>query len=133
MTTKRIRLVAPGSKLQVDPGDTIRVLVEFTYVGPDFRETLYGALYAGEWGVTDIDEVSGGTATKGWDIPATPTPTTIRDMYVDVPVPNRPGETYGIYVKLGNVQNVRGYDNVIEIRAVQEVTGLRIAGYAQVG
>lgn len=133
MTTKRIRLVTPGSKLQVDPGDTIRVPVEFTYVGPDFRETLYGALYAGQWGVTDIDEVSGGTATKGWDIPAKTTPTTVTGMYVDVPVPNRPGETYGIYVKLGNVICEKGYDNVIEIRAVQEVTGLRIVGYSRIG
>ena len=133
MVTRRIKLATPGTKVKVNPGDTIRVMVEFTYVGPDFRETLYGALYSGRWGVTDIDEVSGGTATKGWDIPAKTTPTTIPGMYVDVPVPNRPGKTYGIYVKLGNVICEQGYDDVIEIQAVEAVTGLRIVGYSQVG
>lgn len=132
MAKRILRLAAPGDTLTVDPRDTIRVMVNFTYQGPAWRETLYGALYAGSW-PGPIDEVSGGAGAKGWDIPERKEPATITDMYVDVPVPKRGGETFGIYVKLGNILNERGYNNVIEIRTTTpKVTNLRIVSYSKI-
>lgn len=124
-----VRLVTPGQTLQVSPYDTIRVQVAFTYQGPDWRETLYAALLdAGN------NELSGGAGALGWDIPEKITPTAITNLYVDVPVPNRPG-TWGIYAKLGNILSTI-YRSVIIISGAGEpyvVPGtFRITSYAKV-
>ena len=107
----KVRLVSPGSKLTVDPGDQIRVNVQFGYRGPAWRETLYSALYVRQW--WGIDEVSDGAGASSVDIPETPEKVNIA-AYVLVPVPNRPGETFGIYAKLGNIPS-NYWDNVIEV------------------
>lgn len=108
---RQVRLVSPGTRIKVTPGDTIRVDVEFTYQGPAWRETLYGALYGYTFG--RIDEVSGGAGRSAVDIPDTPLPGIV-PAYVLVPVPQRTGETFGIYAKLGNILS-RYWDDVIEI------------------
>lgn len=122
----QVRLVTPGQTLTVNPGDTIRVQVAFTYQGPAWRQTLYAALLdAGN------NELSGGAGALGWDIPEKTTPTAITNLYVDVPVPNRPG-TWGIYSKLGDVLSTI-YRSVIIILGAGEpvVTNFRIASYAK--
>lgn len=108
---RQVRLVSPGTKIQVSPGDTVHVDVDFDYQGPAWRETLYSALYGYTWG--QIDEVAGGAGASAIDIPYTPAPGIVR-AYVLVPVPNRPGETFGIYAKLGNILS-RYWDDAIEI------------------
>jgi len=126
-----VRLATPGQVIQVNPGDTIRVQVAFTYQGPAWRETLYSALYIN----TPIphNEISGGAGALGWDIPKCDTPVSITNLYVDVPVPNRPGETVGIYAKLGNILSSY-YDSVIQILGVAApiVTTFRITSYTKV-
>jgi len=108
---RQVRLVIPGTKIQVSPGQTIRLNVEFTYEGPAWRETLYGALYGYTFG--RIDEVAGGAGASSVDVPYTPVPGIV-PAYVLVPVPQRIGETFGIYAKLGNILS-RYWDDVIEI------------------
>ena len=125
----QVRLVTPGQGLTVNPGDTIRVQVAFTYQGPDWRETLYAALYTYTLGM--MDELSGGSGAMGWNIPKAIEPVTVTECYVDVPVPNRPG-TCGIYAKLGNILSIL-YDNVITIAGVltPTVTNFRITSYTK--
>lgn len=120
----------PPGVLAVDPGDKIRVNVEFWYRGPAYRETLYAALYKGTW-PGPIDEVSGGAGAKGWDIAAAADWVIVRGLYVIVPVPGRPGETFGLYAKLGGWPP-DGYDNVIEVAGIPpapEVKNLKITSY----
>ena len=126
-----VRLVTPGSKLLVNVGDTIKVEVAFTYQGPAWRETLYSALYKRTLGM--VDEVSGGAGSMGWDISKADVPSPVTGCYVLVPVPNRPGETFGIYAKLGNILSSY-YDNVIEVSGVAApiVTNFKVTGYAKV-
>ena len=106
-----VKLAVPGQVLQVSPGDHIRVGVAFDYQGPDWRETLYATLYVRQW--WGIDEVSGGNNAVAVDMPLAYTPTPV-SKYVDIPVPNRPNETFGLYAKLGNILS-QYLDNSIEI------------------
>ena len=95
------KLAVPGQILQVNVGDTIRVNVAFDYLGPGWRETLYAALYKASWW-DPHDEVSGGSNAVAIDVPLSYTTRSITS-FVDIPVPNRPGETFGLYAKLGNI------------------------------
>ena len=124
-----VKLVTPGQTLEVNPGDTIRVKVAFTYQGPAWRETLYTALLD-----ASNDELSGGAGSKGWDIPKCDNPTSITNLYVDIlSVPNRPG-TWGIYAKLGNILSTiyRSVIKIVGIPIEPIVTNFRITDYSKV-
>ena len=118
-------MVAPGTVITVDPGQTIKIAVEFTYVGTRLRETLYGVLYAAV-----EDEISGsaGTAVVDTEVDI-PEPVGMKGSVV-IPVPNRPGETFGILTKLGNIAKAKIPD-VVKITGVPAptVTKFKITGY----
>ena len=120
-------MATPGTKNTVDPGNTIRINVEFNYQGPAYRETLYGVLYAGV-----EDEISGSAGTAALDIPESFQPTVIKGSYVEIPVPDRWGETFGILVKLGNIAKDKVPD-VVVISGVPTptVTGFKIISYTK--
>ena len=120
------RLAYPPTQITKDPGDTIRIDVEFTYQGPAYRETLYGVLYAGV-----EDEISGSAGTSALDIPESIDLTKITGSFVEIPVPNRAGETFGLLTKLGNIAKDK-VPNVVVIRGVPpspQVTGFKITSY----
>jgi len=118
------KLAVPGQVLQVNVGDTIEVNVAFDYLGPNWRETLYAALYKPSiW--DPHDEVSGGSNAVAVDIPIAYT-TTPTISSVDIPVPNRPGETFGLYAKLGNILS-QYCDNSIQIvTGTIPITGVNV-------
>jgi len=118
-------MVAPGTVITVDPGKTIKIDVEFTYVGTRLRETLYGVLYAGV-----EDEISGSANTAAVDTEVDILKPTIMRGSVVIPVPNRPGETFGILTKLGNIAKAKIAD-VVKITGAPAptVTNFKITGY----
>lgn len=104
--------VVPPGKLSVSPGESIKVSIEFSYMGPAWRETLYGALYKRTLGM--IDEISGAWDSVDVSIPETPV-WGIVSAELNIPVPERPSETVGIYAKLGGAVFSKYWDDVIEI------------------
>lgn len=104
--------LVPPAKLRANPGATIKVGIEFSYRGPAWKETLYGALYKRTLGM--IDEISGAWDSVGVSIPETPE-WGIVSAELNIPVPDRPGETVGIYAKLGEIAYSKYWDGVIEI------------------
>lgn len=121
-------MVTPGTAITVAPGDQIHIDIDFTYQGPRLRETLYGVLYAAV-----EDEISGSANTAAVDTQVDiPDPKTMSGSVV-IPVPNRPGETFGILTKLGNIAKHK-IPNVVTITGVgaPTVTSFRITGYHKV-
>lgn len=124
-------MVTPGTVITVDPGEEIEIDVEFTYEGPHLRETLYGVLYGYTLGY--VDEVGGSANTAVVDTEVDIlTPTAMKGSVV-IPVPNRPGETFGILTKLGNIASDK-IDDVVKIAGAPAptVTKFRITGYSKV-
>ena len=129
---RAIHLAAYPEIVKVSPGDKLKVFIEFDYQGRKYRETLYAALWKG-YIFGHPDETA--SASRGIDIPACPEPSTISgdDVYVTITIPNRPGEIFGLYVKVGPIEckPADRYADCVEIIGVPApvITGVRVARY----
>lgn len=132
-----VRLATPPAVLEVAVGDYIEVHWSFIYQGPDYSETVYVAVYEGNWG--RVDEKL--KAWVGVPLPNAPDPVLIKStepLKTTAPVTNAMiGKTFGIYIKVGNTlpeEGVGAFDNVIKVKGVVSPTfsELKIISYEKV-
>ena len=125
MTRKLLELATPPKVLEVVVGDEIAVQWSFIYQGPAYRETVYLAVYEGDWPPPGIDEKL--AAAGGVDLPNAPAPVTISSKVPYIMAPKvysgMLGKTFGVYIKVGNNlprEGLGAFDNVVKV--VTEVT-----------
>jgi len=125
MTRKLLELATPPKVLEVVVGDEIAVHWSFIYEGPAYRETVYLAVYEGDWPPPGIDEKL--AAAGGVDLPNAPAPVTISSKVPYIMAPKvysgMLGKTFGVYIKVGNnlpKEGIGAFDNVVKV--VTEVT-----------
>jgi len=115
-----INLAAPPEVLTVAPGDTVRVVTEFDYVGPALSARMISAI----WHKTFLDphdEIVRGD--KNFSIPDSPPPGNHISVTMDLLVPSgEVGTDYGLY---SSIRDVPGpdiytdyYPNLITIMEV---------------
>ena len=115
-----ISLAAPPGVLTVDPGDTVKVVTEFDYVGPAISCRMISAI----WHPTFLDphnEIVRGN--KSFSIPSSPPPGNHISVTMDLLVPSgEAGTDYGLY---SSIRDVPGpdiytgyYANIITITEV---------------
>ena len=136
---------SPSPKVELNPGDTLRINLTLQYRGPAQTRTFYAALVANRtsgW----FEEWSGGyNATKDIDLPARTTLGTITGKYIDIVIPIDPffehsGEDGAVYVKImDGITFTEGenitpyyYDAVHIIAAEGEFANFAIASLAKV-
>ena len=129
-------MVASGSQINKNAGDKLHINVQFAYQGPgDWTGDLYVNLYGKTLGIKN--EVNG--AEMRFPITVTAradTPVVQQVPTVDYTIPNRPGETLGLTVKitatngLDALSNIIDLDNVVVIASTTSViTNLTVVSY----
>lgn len=119
MTRKLLELATPPKVLEVVVGDEIAVHWSFLYQGPSYRETVYVAVYEGDW--PRVDEKL--KAYDGVSLPdAREQPFRIHSAQPYILAPKvysgMLGKSFGIYLKVGNnlpEEGVGAFDNVIKV------------------
>ena len=98
---------SPSPKVELNPGDTLRLNLTFRYRGPAQTRRFYATL-GNNSKSGSFDEWSGYNATKDIDLPAKTTLTTITGKYIDIPIPTsttwweHSGEDGAVYCKILN-------------------------------
>jgi len=96
---------SPSPKIELNPGDILRINLAFRYKGPAQTRNFYASLGNNSksgW----FSEWSGYNATKAIDLPSKTTLSTITGKYVDIPIPTstawweHSGEDGAVYVKI---------------------------------
>jgi len=136
---------SPSPKVELNPGDTLRINMALKYRGPAqtrrFRAALGNNSKSGSF-----DEWLGYASTRDIDLPAKATLTTLTGLYIDIPVPTsstwweHSGEEGAVYAKIENGlfftegENITPYyyDAVYVIAAEGEFSGFAISGISKV-
>ena len=119
---------APGEKLQVMPGDSVKINATIDYRGPTLDDYFYGAIGNREF--YGFDEVT--NARTPISFPASDTWRTY-SLSVDVPAPGRSG-LFDLYVKImGHLEaGLPEIADVIEVLAAVEFRNFAITSYEKV-
>jgi len=133
-----VRLATPPTMLEVAAGDKIAVHWSFIYQGPAYSETVYVAVYEGDWPPPGIDEKI--KAWVGVPLPNAPDPVNIKStepLVTNAVTDAMVGKSFGIYIKVGNTlpkEGVGAFDNVIKVKGVPSPTfsELKIISYEKV-
>lgn len=127
--------VSAPKLVNVEYGDTLKIIASFTYTGPAFSGVLYGAI--GTKTVNIFDEIV--TKTSPLSLPKATTPTA-KTASVEIPITTvlAAGKDYCIYVK---IQDAAGKDVVISdylenavhvVELVPTFTEFKISDYVKV-
>jgi len=118
MVLKVLSLAAPPEVLQLQVGDTCRVMVYFDYAGPGYTGArLYAAI--GIRGATFAEKVAGYVTLS--PIPSSPVKTTY-SANVDIPITTaiQLGTGYDMYVKMTNLPGPDLYNYVNDVISIVE-------------
>ena len=136
---------SPSPKVELNPGDTLRINMALKYRGPAqprrFRAALGNNSKSG-W----FDEWAGYWSTRDIALPAKTTLTTLTGLYIDIPIPTgtpwweHSGENGAVYVKIEDGlfftegENITAYyyDAVYIIAAEGEFANFAISSIAKV-
>ena len=133
-----VKLATPPAVLEVAAGDKIAVHWSFVYQGQAYGETVYVAVYEGDWPPPGIDEKI--KASVGVTLPNAPDPVIVKStepLVTNAVTDAMVGKTFGIYIKIGNTLPEEGtgaFDNVIKVKGVPSPTfsQLKIISYEKV-
>jgi len=98
---------SPSAKVELNPGDTLRINLTFQYSGPAQVRNFYASL-GNNSKSGSFSEWSGYNATRAIDLPARSTLGLVTGKYIDIPIPTstawweHSGEDGAVYVKLLN-------------------------------
>ena len=135
---------SPSAKVELNPGDTLRVSLAVQYRGPAQTRTFRAAL-GNNTKSGGFAEWSGYWATRDIALPAKTTLATLTGLYVDIPIPTgtpwweHSDEDGAVYVKIEDGifftegQNITPYyyDAVHVIAAEGEFAGFAISSIAK--
>jgi len=133
MVTRGVNLAAPPEVLTVKPGDTVRVVTEFDYIGPALSARMISAIWHSTF-LDPHDEIVRGN--KDFPIPECLPPGSHVSVTMDLLVPSGYPGSFGLY---SSIRDVPGpdiytpyYENVIEIIAAEPVfSNLEITSYVK--
>jgi hypothetical protein len=124
--------VAPGTKLQVAAGDTVRVTATIEYMGPALSDTFRAAI--GTRGFAGFDEILVGQV--GVTLGPSLTAFTTYTLTVNIPITSAisPGTNYDLYVKLAGHTGagMPEVDDVIDVVGAPTFQNFRITDYSKV-
>jgi hypothetical protein len=123
--------VAPGQKLQVAAGDTVRVTATIEYMGPALSDTFYAAI--GTRGFAGFDEILKGQVAVNFA--ASLYAFTTYTLTVNIPITSAisPGTNYDLYVKLVNHTGagMPEVDDVIDVVGAPTFQNFKITDYSK--
>ena len=124
--------VAPGQKLQVAAGDTVRVTATIEYKGPALSDTFRVAI--GTRGFAGFDEILVGRV--GVSLGPSLYAFTTYTLTVNIPITSAisPGTNYDLYVKLENNPGagIPEVDDVIDVVGAPTFQNFKITDYSKV-
>ena len=135
---------SPSPKVELNPGDSLRLNLQLSYRGPAQTRNFYAAL-GNNSKSGSFDEWSGYNATKAISLPAKTVLTALTGLYIDIYIPEttvwseHSGENGAVYVKIMDGitytegQNITPYyyDAVYVIPITGEFANFAIASIAK--
>ena len=127
-----INLAVYPQVLTVAPGDRVRVVTEFDYVGPELKDAR---MISAIWHPPFHDEIVRGN--KIFTIPSSPPPGNRISVTMDLLVPSGEiGTDYGLYSSIRDVPGpdiyTQYYENIITILGEPQFGVLKITSYTKI-